>query len=322
MSILTVKDLKKYYTVTSETGAEKKTLKAVDGVSFTLKKGEILGVVGESGCGKSTLGKTILRLHDKNEGEVILQDQDLFNLSPGELKKTRLKAQMVFQDPFSSLNPRKRVKDLIGQPLRIHGWGSKAEIDERVSSLMEEVGLNPQYRTRFAHQFSGGQRQRIGIARALALNPEFIVCDEAVSALDVSVQAQIINLLLDLREKYNLTYMFIAHDLSVVEFISTRIIVMYLGRIVEMADKEELVKSHVHPYTRALFQAFPAADPSQREKKEKVVVGDVPSPIDPPSGCHFHPRCPFADEKCRTQYPPLEEVAPGHFSACWKNKTF
>ena len=317
MTILDVKDLKKHYTVTSEHGGDKKQLKAVDGVSFSIEKGEILGVVGESGCGKSTLGKTVLRLNGKTDGHVTFMDQDLFAMNKAELKESRVQAQMVFQDPFSSLNPRKRVKDLIGQPLRIHKRGRKEEIDTRVTQLMEEVGLNPQYRNRFAHQFSGGQRQRIGIARALALNPEFIVCDEAVSALDVSVQAQIVNLLLDLQKKHDLTYMFIAHDLSVVEFISTRIVVMYLGRIVESAPKDILITDHHHPYTKALFHAFPSSDPRDRDKKEKVVLGDVPSPINPPAGCHFHPRCPHATDKCRNQYPPLKEIKPGHLSACW-----
>ena len=320
-ALLRVENLKKYYHIPSSSmGGDKVILKAVDDVSFEVYPGEILGVVGESGCGKSTLGKTILRLHDKTEGSVRYRDRDLFALKHKELTPLRSHIQMVFQDPFSSLNPRKKVEDLISQPLRIHNFGTKAEISEKVQSIMEEVGLNPMYRKRFPHQFSGGQRQRIGIARALALNPEFIVCDEAVSALDVSVQAQIINLLLELQEKHDLTYMFIAHDLSVVEFISTRIIVMYLGRIVEMASKEDLEKNRAHPYTQTLFMAFPAADPTGREKREKVLLGDVPSPIDPPSGCHFHPRCPFADEKCRSEYPPLEEVSPGHFSACWKNK--
>jgi peptide/nickel transport system ATP-binding protein/oligopeptide transport system ATP-binding protein len=228
-----------------------------------------------------------------------------------------LKMQMIFQDPYSSLNPRKKVSKIIGQPLDIHKIGTPEERIDRVAQLMDEVGLNPRFRLRYPHQFSGGQRQRIGIARALALNPEFIVCDEAVSALDVSVQAQILNLLLDLQEKYGFTYLFIAHDLAVVEFIATRIMVMYLGRIVEIADKQELVGNHVHPYTQALFTAFPATDPRAREGKKRIIMGDVPSPINPPQGCHFHPRCPYAVDKCRQQYPPLKEVSPGHSAACW-----
>jgi len=317
-ALLQVENLKKYYHIPSSTiNSEKVVLKAVDDVSFDIQPGEILGIVGESGCGKSTLGKTVLRLHDKTDGKVLYRDRDLFSLNHKEMTPLRSHMQMVFQDPFSSLNPRKKVEDLINQPLRIHKYGNSAEISEKVKSIMEEVGLNPMYRKRFPHQFSGGQRQRIGIARALALNPEFVVCDEAVSALDVSVQAQILNLLLDLQEKHDLTYMFIAHDLAVVEFISTRIVVMYLGRIVEMASKEDLMKNHLHPYTQALFHAFPQVDPHGRENKKTVLMGDVPSPVDPPTGCHFHPRCPHASDKCREQYPPLKEAALGHMTACW-----
>ncbi len=319
-SLMEVKDLKKYYRISSREGNAKQTLKAVDGVSFDIKKGEILGIVGESGCGKSTLGKTVLRLHEKTEGEVLYGGRDLFSLDHKEMVDLRKSIQMVFQDPFSSLNPRKKVGSLISQPLRIHKAGTPAEIAEKVDSIMEEVGINPMYKNRFPHQFSGGQRQRIGIARALTLNPEFVVCDEAVSALDVSVQAQILNLLQDLREKHDLTYMFIAHDLAVVEYISTRIVVMYLGKIIEMADKDELVKNHTHPYTKALFNAFPLTDPHKRDQKEKIVMGDVPSPINPPTGCHFHPRCPYAKDICKQQYPPLKEVSPGHMSACWLNE--
>ena len=319
-TLMEVKNLKKYYQISSREGNQKQTLKAVDDVSFDIKKGEILGVVGESGCGKSTLGKTVLRLHEKTDGQVLYNGSDLFELNKPELKDLRKSIQMVFQDPFSSLNPRKQVASLIGQPLRIHNYGSPAEISEKVESIMTEVGLNPLYRKRFPHQFSGGQRQRIGIARALALNPEFVVCDEAVSALDVSVQAQILNLLQDLRDKFNLTYMFIAHDLAVVEYISTRIVVMYLGKVIEVADKEELVKNHTHPYSKALFNAFPLTDPHKRDQKKKVVMGDVPSPVNPPSGCHFHPRCPYVKDICKQQYPPLKEVAPGHMAACWLNE--
>lgn len=316
--LMEVKNLKKYYNITSRDMNKKKAvLRAVDDVSFDLNKGEILGIVGESGCGKSTLGKTVLRLQGKTDGRVLYGGRELFELDRREMTAMRKRVQMVFQDPFSSLNPRKKVGSLIGQPLRIHEGGSPGEVAGKVEAIMEEVGLNPLYRKRFPHQFSGGQRQRIGIARALALNPEMVVCDEAVSALDVSVQAQIINLLLDLREKHDLTYMFIAHDLAVVEFISTRIIVMYLGRIVEMADKDELMKNHLHPYTKALFAAFPTTDPYGRHKKEKIVMGDVPSPVNPPTGCHFHPRCPYAKDICKREYPPLKEVAPGHSTACW-----
>jgi len=317
--LMEVKNLKKYYQISSRDGEKKQTLKAVDDVSFEIQKGEILGIVGESGCGKSTLGKTVLRLHEKSEGQVFYDDRDLFSLDHKEMIKIRRRMQMVFQDPFSSLNPRKKVASLIEQPLRIHKVGTPQEIAEKVEAIMAEVGINPHYKKRFPHQFSGGQRQRIGIARALALNPEFVVCDEAVSALDVSVQAQILNLLLDLRGKHDLTYMFIAHDLAVVEYISTRIVVMYLGKIIEVANKDELVKHRNHPYSKALFNAFPLTDPHKRAGKKKIVMGDVPSPVNPPKGCHFHPRCPFALDICKQEYPELKEVAPGHLSACHLN---
>ena len=315
--LLEVKDLKTHFTIQPENLQDKKAiLKAVDGVSFDVFEGEVLGVVGESGCGKSTLGRTVLRLENKTAGDVAYRGQDLYSMSDHELKKARTSMQMIFQDPYSSLNPRKKVSSILEQPLRIHKVCPREEIPERIDALMDEIGLNPKYKNRFPHQFSGGQRQRIGIARALALNPEFIVCDEAVSALDVSVQAQIINLLLDLQEKYSFTYLFIAHDLSVVEFISNRIMVMYLGRIVEYADKNELMKNHLHPYTKALFSAFPSTDPQGRENRKPIVMGDVPSPINPPSGCHFHPRCPFKKDICMKEYPQVKEVSPGHFTAC------
>lgn len=316
--LVEVKDLKKYFTIKSEGTYEKTSLlKAVDGVSLDVFEGEILGVVGESGCGKTTLGKTILRLYDKTEGEVLYRGNDLFKKDVAQMKDMTKKIQMIFQDPYSSLNPRKKISKIIGQSLDIHNIGTSSERIERIELLMEEVGLNPKYRARYPHQFSGGQRQRIGIARALALQPEFIVCDEAVSALDVSVQAQILNLLLDLQEKHQFTYMFIAHDLAVVEFIATRILVMYLGRIVEIATKAELVDHHVHPYTKALFIASPVTSPKDRKEGKHLFQGDVPSPINPPSGCHFHPRCPYAVDKCKVAYPPLKEVTPGHFAACW-----
>ena len=316
-SLLEVKNLTKYFEIKAQNIREPAALlKAVDGVCFDVRRGEVLGIVGESGCGKSTLGKTILRLHEKTGGSVLFEGRDIYAFGRQELMDLRRNMQMVFQDPFSSLNPRKKVRTLIGQPLRIHGIGTPQEINVRVSQLLEEVGLNTEYRNRYPHQFSGGQRQRIGIARALALNPQFIVCDEAVSALDVSIQAQIVNLLLDVRDKHDLTYVFIAHDLSVVQFISTRILVMYLGRIVENADKGMLKTNRLHPYTRALFAAYPSTDPDRRLSKERVVMGDVPSPIHPPSGCHFHPRCPFVMDRCRVEYPVLKEVEPGHSVAC------
>ena len=290
-------------------------LKAVDGVSFDLARGETLGVVGESGCGKSTLGKTLLRLYEATAGSVRLDGIDLFGLGRAELKAARRKMQMIFQDPFSSLNPRRSAAAIIEQPLVIHGIGSPKERRQRVDGLLEEVGLDVRYRHRYPHQFSGGQRQRVGIARALALNPELVVCDEAVSALDVSIQAQILNLLLDLQQHHGLTYIFIAHDLSVVEFIADRILVMYLGRIVEDAPKRELVEKHLHPYSQALFEASPVMDPDHRGQRS-TVMGDLPSPIDPPRGCHFHPRCPRAMDRCREAYPERKEVAPGHFTSC------
>ncbi len=316
--LLEVKNLKTYFTLKSEKfGAKPEVVKAVNDLSFEVNEGEILGIVGESGCGKSTLGKTILKLNHKTEGEVLYNGSEIFDLNDKDLKNLRKKMQMIFQDPFSSLNPRKKVGALLAQPMKIHDMGTKEEIDAKIDKIMEEVGINPVYKGRFPHQFSGGQRQRIGIARALMLDPEFIICDEAVSALDVSIQAQVLNLLLDLHDKYKFTYIFIAHDLAVVEFISTRILVMYLGKIVETADKNELVKDHLHPYTKALFDAFPATDPKGRENREPVLMGDVPSPINPPTGCHFHPRCPRVMDKCKLEYPPLKEASPGHKVACW-----
>jgi oligopeptide/dipeptide ABC transporter ATP-binding protein len=290
-------------------------LKAVDGVSFDVRKGETVGVVGESGCGKSTLGKTLLRLEQPTAGAALLDGVDLFKLGPRALKASRRKMQMIFQDPFSSLNPRRSAAELIEQPLAIHAIGTRIERHQRVDALLQEVGLDARYGNRYPHQFSGGQRQRLGIARALALNPELVICDEAVSALDVSVQAQVINLLLDLQQKHGLAYIFIAHDLSVVEFIADRILVMYLGRIVEDAPKHDLLVNRLHPYTQALFKASPVMDPDLRGTMT-ATPGDLPSPIHPPSGCHFHTRCPHATQRCREAYPERKEVAPGHFASC------
>jgi oligopeptide/dipeptide ABC transporter ATP-binding protein len=315
--LIQVRNLKTYFEISSDRLGEKPAyLKAVDDVSFDVYGGEVLGIVGESGCGKSTLGKTILRLQEKTAGTVLFRDSDIFALNRQQMKALRRNMQMIFQDPFSSLNPRKKVHALIGQPLRIHKEGTPRQIVQRVTRLMEEVGLSPAYRNRYPHQFSGGQRQRIGIARALALNPEFIVCDEAVSALDVSIQAQILNLLLDIREQHRLTYIFIAHDLAVVQFIADRIAVMYLGKIVEQANASALKDERLHPYTMALFAAYPEPDPSRRYERKRAVMGDVPSPIHTPSGCHFHPRCPFVMPKCRIEYPPLREIKPGRLVAC------
>ncbi|MDA3810142.1 MAG: ATP-binding cassette domain-containing protein [Spirochaetaceae bacterium] len=316
--LLEVKELKTFFTLKSDKiGGTPAIVKAVNDLTFDVNKGEILGIVGESGCGKSTLGRTIMRLNHKTEGEILYKGENIFQMEKKELKDFRKQIQMVFQDPFSSLNPRKKVGDLLAQPLKIHGMTDNNEINIKIDQIMKEVGINPVYKGRFPHQFSGGQRQRIGIARALMLNPDFIICDEAVSALDVSIQAQVLNLLLDLHDKYKFTYIFIAHDLAVVEFISTRILVMYLGKIVESAEKHELVNKHLHPYSQALFNAFPATDPKGREKKEQVIMGDVPSPINPPTGCYFHPRCKHVMDKCKVEYPELVEVSPGHKVACW-----
>jgi oligopeptide transport system ATP-binding protein len=290
-------------------------LKAVDGVTFQVQRGETVGIVGESGCGKSTLGKTLLRLYEPTAGSASLDGTDLFALGPSELRAFRRRMQMIFQDPFSSLNPRRSIRGIIEQPLVIHKLGGRAERAERVEALLNEVGLDPKYQNRYPHQFSGGQRQRVGIARALALKPELVICDEAVSALDVSVQAQVLNLLRDLQAAYHLTYLFIAHDLSVVEFISDRILVMYLGRVVEDAPKRELAANRLHPYTQALFLASPVLDPDLRGTKA-TVMGDLPSPLNPPSGCAFHPRCPHATARCREAYPERREAAPGHFVSC------
>ncbi|MCG8454411.1 MAG: ATP-binding cassette domain-containing protein [Spirochaetales bacterium] len=314
--LLEARGIRKHFTINDDRGPAR-TLKAVDGVDLSIQAGEIVGVVGESGCGKSILGKTILRLYEPNDGELLWKGEDLTAVSGPGLKAMRRDMQMIFQDPFSSLNPRKKVHQIISQPLRVHKLGAPSELTSRTEAVMREVGINPAYGRRYPHQFSGGQRQRIGIARALALEPEFVVCDEAVSALDVSIQAQILNLLLDLRDKHGFANLFISHDLAVVKFIAERIMVMYLGRIVEQASKNDLMAEPLHPYTRALLEAFPVADPSVRHKKKQIVVGDVPSPMDPPKGCHFHPRCPLASEKCRNEYPPLKEAAPGRLVACW-----
>jgi len=315
--LLAAQDVHKSFTIKDDRGPAR-NLKAVDGVSVDIAPGEVVGVVGESGCGKSTLGKTIIRMYEPDAGKLLWKGNDMTLVSGTDLKTIRKDMQMIFQDPYSSLNPRKKVRDIISQPLRIHAQGDKEEIARRTEEVMNEVGINPVYGRRYPHQFSGGQRQRIGIARALALKPDFVVCDEAVSALDVSIQAQILNLLLDLRDKHGFANLFISHDLSVVEFISQRILVMYLGRIVERAPKVELMKEPLHPYTRALLAAFPIADPSVRKQKKQIVVGDVPSPLDPPSGCHFHPRCPLATDRCREAYPPLVDVSPGRQVACWE----
>ena len=290
-------------------------VKAVDNVSFHIKKGETLGLVGESGCGKTTVGRTLLRLIEPTAGRIYFDGVDLMALGGRALRKMRRRMQIIFQDPYSSLNPRMTVLDIVGEALVIHGLARGLEREDKVKSLLERVGLDARYVNRYPHEFSGGQRQRIGIARALALNPDFIACDEAVSALDVSIQAQVINLLMDLREEFGLAYLFIAHDLSVVRHISDRVAVMYLGEIVETAVADDLFDQALHPYTQALLSAIPIADPT-RKAKRIMLEGDVPTPIDPPSGCHFHPRCQFAEDICKRVNPGVTDAGSGHTFRC------
>ena len=290
---------------------------AVDGITFNVKPGETFGLVGESGCGKSTAGRTILQLYRPTAGHVYFEDVDLSQLKGEELRRMRRRMQMIFQDPYASLNPRMTIGDIIGEPLQVHDMAKSAEIKEQVKELLSTVRLSPGFAARYPHEFSGGQRQRIGIARALALKPDFIVCDEPISALDVSIQAQVINLLEDLQEKFGLTYLFIAHDLSVVRHISDRVAVMYLGILAEMTSRDELYKHPLHPYTQALLSAVPVPDPFLEEKRQRIILeGDVPSPVNPPSGCRFRTRCPLAEKICAEQVPAWREVAPDHWVAC------
>jgi len=313
-NLIEIENLKQHFPV-SGYGFQKKIVRAVDGISFTIKEGETLGLVGESGCGKTTLGRTIIRLYEPTEGKIIYNGKDI---TKADMLPYRKKMQIVFQDPYASLDPRLTVRDIVGEPLDIHKLTSnKAQRSEKVISLLETVGLNSEHANRFPHEFSGGQRQRVGIARALAVDPEFIVCDEPISALDVSIQAQIINMFEDLQVERNLTYLFIAHDLSVVKHISNRIGVMYLGKLVELAESNELAFHSTHPYTRSLISAIPVPDPKRSRNSNRIILkGDVPSPLNPPSGCHFRTRCPYADGICAEQDPQFREISSGHYTAC------
>ncbi|WP_367924892.1 ABC transporter ATP-binding protein [uncultured Ruthenibacterium sp.] len=317
-NLLEVRHLKTYFKIGGGFGKKAEYLRAVDDVSFTLKKGETLGIVGESGCGKSTLGNTIIRLLEPTDGEILFEGKNIVKMSKRELARLRPNIQMIFQDPFSSLDPHMRVFDIIAEPLRAHHVMHGKELEDRVMELMHVVGLDPSYAKRFPHEFSGGQRQRIGIARALALRPKLVICDEPVSALDVSIQAQILNLIYELQEKFDLTYIFIAHGLPSVKHISSKVAVMYLGKIVELADRDDLFSHPMHPYTHGLFEAIPIPDPKFRSQEDnrEILSGDIPNALHPPKGCYFHPRCPYATEECKCNTPEFRELEPNHFVAC------
>jgi oligopeptide transport system ATP-binding protein len=309
--LVRVKNLVKHFPVEGSDDV----VRAVDDISFDIREGETLGLVGESGCGKSTVGRCLLRLYEPTGGEVYFEGKNILELSTGEMQRLRREMQIIFQDPYASLNPRLSIQSIVSEPLKIHGIGSKSEQKDRVADLLKKVGLDPNYMKRYPHEFSGGQRQRIGIARALALNPKLIIADEPVSALDVSVQAQVVNLLQDLQAEFGLTYLFISHGLAVVEHISNRVAVMYLGKIVEIADARALYENPLHPYTKALLSAIPIPDPKQ--KRGRIVLeGDVPTPINPPSGCRFRTRCPWAIDECARVVPELREIEAGHYAAC------
>ncbi len=317
-TLVEVKNLKKYFSYKSGLFKKKRFLHAVDDIDFYLKKGETLGIVGESGCGKSTTGYAIARLFDITGGQILYKGRDIASLPEREMRPIRQQIQMIFQDPFSSLNPRMTVSDIVSEPLVIHKKAAGDGLNRRVQELLELVGLSSYHADRYPHEFSGGQRQRIGIARALALNPELIICDEPISALDVSIQAQIVNLLQDLQQEFGLTYIFIAHDLSMVKYISDRICVMYLGKVMETAGSAQLYRDAQHPYTRALLSAVPEADPDKSKLENRIILqGSVPSPVDPKPGCRFASRCPHVMPKCREQDPELKEVAADHYAACF-----
>ncbi|HVL72585.1 MAG TPA: dipeptide ABC transporter ATP-binding protein [Beijerinckiaceae bacterium] len=314
---VTVENLVKHFPVRGGLfSREKRAVRAVDGVSFDIRRGETLGLVGESGCGKSTVSRMVLKLIEPTAGKIVLGDVDVTHLGPAAMWPHRRRVQIVFQDPYSSLNPRLTAGDIVGEPMRNFGLATGAQREERVAQLFSRVGLRPESMRKYPHEFSGGQRQRLGIAKALAVEPDVIVADEPVSALDVSVRAQVLNLMIDLQEEYGLSYLFVSHDLGVVRHVSHRIAVMYLGRIVELADKRTLFSQPLHPYTEALLNAAPIPDPTKKKARRAILQGEVPSPMNPPAGCHFHPRCPYALPVCRTTVPPLIEVAPGHQVAC------